>query len=93
MRGTVEPLFFYRYTTYTMKALHVIGFILVVIGGLNWGLIGLGWLAGGADWNVVHMILGQWMSLEAVVYVLVGLSAIWLGIGHGKDCRMCKAGM
>lgn len=75
-----------------MKALHIIAFILVVVGGLNWGLVGLGWLAGGADWNVVHMILGFSTSVEAIVYVLVGLSAIWLLVSHRKDCRMCSAG-
>lgn len=49
--------------------------ILVIIGGLNWGLVGLGNLMG-SDWNVVNMILGSIPTLEAIVYVLVGLSAI-----------------
>ncbi len=49
--------------------------VLVIIGGLNWGLIGLGGLMG-SDWNVVSMILGSVPTLEAVVYVLVGLSAV-----------------
>ena len=49
----------------------------MVVGGINWGLVGLGMLMG-SDWNVVHMILGQWMMLEAIVYVLVGLSALWM---------------
>jgi uncharacterized membrane protein YuzA (DUF378 family) len=51
---------------------------LVVIGGVNWGLIGLGMLLGGRDWNVVNMILGSVPMLEAVVYVLVGLAAVWM---------------
>jgi uncharacterized membrane protein YuzA (DUF378 family) len=51
--------------------------VLVIIGGVNWGLVGLGMLFSGADWNVVHMLLGPVSSmLEAVVYVLVGLSAL-----------------
>lgn len=50
--------------------------ILVVVGGVNWGLVGLGMLFGGADWNVVHLILGSVPQLEAVVYVLVGLAAV-----------------
>ncbi len=78
-------------TQLSMKLIHVIGFILLTVGGINWGLVGLGWLVGGgANWNLVHMILGSSMQLEALVYVLVGLSAVWLGLGHGKDCRMCK---
>jgi uncharacterized membrane protein YuzA (DUF378 family) len=49
--------------------------ILVVVGGINWGLVGLGMLMGN-NWNVVNMILGSWPQLEAIVYVLVGLAAI-----------------
>jgi uncharacterized membrane protein YuzA (DUF378 family) len=51
--------------------------ILVIVGGINWGLIGLGMLMG-SDWNVIHMILGSVSMLEALVYVLVGLSAVWM---------------
>lgn len=51
--------------------------ILVIVGGINWGLVGLGMLMG-SDWNVVRMILGSVPTLEAVVYVLVGLSAVWM---------------
>ena len=72
-----------------MKALHMIAFILLANGGLNWGLVGLGGFFGGADWNVVHLILGSWPVLEWLVYVLVGLSTLWLIFTHKKDCRMC----
>jgi uncharacterized membrane protein YuzA (DUF378 family) len=52
--------------------------LLVVVGALNWGLVGLGWLMGGADWNAVHMLLGSWQTLEAVVYLLVGVAGVWV---------------
>lgn len=74
---------------FNMKALHMVAFVLVIVGALNWGLVGLGSLMGGADWNLVHMILGSMMPLEALVYVLVGLSGVWLVISHRKDCRQC----
>lgn len=74
-----------------MKGLHTLSFILVVIGGLNWGLVGLSGFLGG-DWNVVHMILGSWPSVEWLVYLLVGLSALSLLVTHKKDCRYCSAG-
>ncbi len=74
-----------------MKALHIIAICLVVIGGLNWGLIGLGGFMG-SDWNVVHMILGFSAAVEWIVYILVGLSALLLAFTHGKDCRMCGSG-
>lgn len=73
-----------------MKAMHIVSFILVMVGGLNWGLVGLGMLAN-ANWNVVHLIFGQWMALEAIIYVLVGLAALWLIVMHRKDCRVCSA--
>jgi uncharacterized membrane protein YuzA (DUF378 family) len=73
-----------------MKVLHIIAFILLVIGGLNWGLIGLGGFAG-ANWDVLGMLLGSMPQVLWVVYVLVGLSALWLAFTHGKDCKMCKA--
>jgi uncharacterized membrane protein YuzA (DUF378 family) len=60
-----------------MKALHMIAWILLVIGGLNWGLVGIGEFAG-SNWNVVNLIFGSWPTLEAIIYVLVGLSALWL---------------
>lgn len=60
--------------------------ILVLVGALNWGLVGLGWLFGGSDWNVVHMIFGQWMKVEAIIYVLVGLAALYKIFLMGKCC-------
>ncbi len=56
---------------------------LLIIGGINWGLVGVGGFVGG-DWNVVHLILGSVAWLEWLVYVLVGLSALWLLIPEKK---------
>ncbi|MFZ3043494.1 MAG: DUF378 domain-containing protein [Minisyncoccia bacterium] len=75
-----------------MKSLHYIEHVLVTVGGLNWGLVGLGGFMG-ADWNVVHMILGTWPTVEWLVYVLVGLSALMMLFGMKKDCRMMSGGM
>lgn len=72
-----------------MKGMHMVEFILVIVGGLNWGLIGLGGFMG-VDWNVVHMILGTWPQVEWIVYVLVGLSTVHLVITHKNDCRHCE---
>jgi len=68
----------------------MVAFILLVIGGLNWGLVGIGGFVG-ANWNVVDLLLGSWPSVEWIVYILVGLSALWLAIGHKKDCKECSA--
>jgi len=72
-----------------MKALHKIAFILVAIGGLNWGLIALGTYMG-SNWNVVNLILSSWPSIENLVYLLVGLSVLALLFSHKKDCRDCN---
>jgi uncharacterized membrane protein YuzA (DUF378 family) len=75
---------------FQMKALHVVSFILVIVGGLNWGLVGLGAFAGG-NWNLVNLILGSWPTVEWLVYVLVGLGALVLIFTHKKDCRVCSS--
>lgn len=73
-----------------MKILHYVAFALTVVGALNWGLVGLGWILGnGENWNLVHMLVGSSMELEGTVYVLVGLSAVWIVLGHKKMCKMC----
>lgn len=66
-----------------MKYLHMVTFVLVIIGGLNWGLTAVGY-------NVVNMILGGWPALEQLVYILVGLSALYLVFTHKKDCKTCS---
>ncbi|MEI8337575.1 MAG: DUF378 domain-containing protein [bacterium] len=69
-----------------MKAIHMVSFILLVVGGLNWLLVGLG--AG----DLVAMLLGAGSMLARAVYILVGLSAIVLIATHKKDCKMCSSG-
>lgn len=49
--------------------------LLVIIGGLNWGLVGVGGLMG-SNWNVVNMLLGGMPMIEAIVYILVGVATV-----------------
>ena len=69
-----------------MKALHAIAFILVIIGGLNWLLVGIG------GWDLVAIVLGSVAWLAKLVYILVGLSAVYLVVTHKKDCKCCDKG-
>ena len=46
--------------------------VLVIVGGLNWGLVGA------FDFNLVDTIFGEGSAISRVVYVLVGLSAVYL---------------
>lgn len=53
--------------------------VLVVIGALNWGLVGLNSFGGVSyNWDLVALIFGGIPWLAAIVYLLVGLSGIWL---------------
>lgn len=66
-----------------MKNLHCVAFTLLVIGGLNWGLIGL------FNFNLVGMVFGAWPTVVVLVYVLVGASALYSVVTHMKDCKGC----
>lgn len=55
-----------------MKIVKLIALILVVVGGLNWGLVGL------LDMDLVAKIFGDMSMLSRVIYVLVGLSALYM---------------
>lgn len=46
--------------------------VLLIIGGLNWGIIGL------FNFNVVGMIFGDASAISRIIYVIVGLSAIYV---------------
>ncbi len=60
------------------KMLNKIALALVIIGGLNWGLVGL------FDYNLVTAIFGDASTLTSVVYDLVGLSAVWVAFTSWK---------
>ena len=67
-----------------MKALHGLAFVLVIIGGLNWLLVGL------TGWDVGMIFGGQGALISKIVYILVGLSAIYLVGTHKSDCKNCE---
>ncbi len=70
-----------------MCGLHKGAWVLVIVGALNWGLIGV------AKFNLVMALLGAWPMVERVVYVLVGLAALMM-LAAGKCCMKsgCKCG-
>ncbi len=64
-----------------MCPVHMVALVLVLVGALNWGLVGL------FGFNLVSYLLGSWPMVERVVYVLVGLSAVLMVFGcHCKKC-------
>jgi uncharacterized membrane protein YuzA (DUF378 family) len=65
-----------------MKALHTIAFILVIVGALNWLLVGF-------NWNLVDAIFGAGNIIGRIIYILVGISGIILVATHKKSCKDC----
>ncbi|NIM02813.1 DUF378 domain-containing protein [bacterium] len=55
-----------------LSSLQWIALILLIVGGLNWGLVGL------FDFDLVAAIFGMMSALSRIVYILVGLSAIYI---------------
>jgi len=54
-----------------MKIVNTLTLVLLIVGGLNWGLVGL------FGFDLVAAIFGEMSPLSRVVYVLVGVSALW----------------
>ncbi len=54
-----------------LNALDIIALLLVIVGGLNWGLVGL------LNFDLVAAIFGDMSAISRVVYTLVGLAALY----------------
>ena len=67
-----------------MKTLHVVSFILVIIGGLNWLLVAL------FNWDLGMIFGTPNNAIAKIIYILVGLSAVYLIFSHKKDCKHCE---
>lgn len=67
-----------------MKNLHYVTFILLVVGGLNWFLVGF------LNWDIGDIFGGQNAALSRIIYILVGLSAVYEAVIHKDNCKFCK---
>lgn len=54
-----------------MRIVNTITLLLLIVGGLNWGLVGL------QGFDLVAALFGEMSALSRIVYVLVGASALW----------------
>lgn len=57
-----------------MKFIKTLAYILVIIGALNWGLIGM------FNYNLVAAMFGDMTVISRIIYSLVGISAILTAI-------------
>lgn len=64
-----------------MNFLDVIAIILVIIGALNWGLVGI------FGFNLVTFLFGEISLVTRIIYIVVGLAGLWTIFGC---CRCCK---
>ena len=69
-----------------MKNVHLAAWILVIVGGLNWLLVAFGY-------NLVDSLFGVGSTISMVIYILVGLSAVYELVTHKTNCRNCSASM
>ena len=70
-----------------MRAVNIVTLVLLIVGGLNWGLVGL------LDFNLVSAIFGDMTPLSRIIYVLVGLAALWqlIPLFRGNESRRAHA--
>ena len=54
-----------------MKIVDTIALILIIIGAINWGLIGI------FNFNLVETIFGGFSVLSRIIYILVGIAGLW----------------
>lgn len=66
-----------------MRLINTITLVLLIVGGLNWGLVGL------FDFNLVTALFGDMTPLSRIVYLLVGASALWqlVPLFRGSEAR------
>lgn len=64
-----------------MCPVHKVSGVLVLVGALNWGLVGL------FGFNLVSYLLGSWPTVERVVYAVVGVSAVLMLMAC--RCKKC----
>ena len=66
-----------------MKAMHMLTFLLLVVGGLNWLLVGI------FGWDIGQLFGGQAATISRVIYNLVGLAALFELLTHKSTCKNC----
>lgn len=54
-----------------MKIIDIIALVLIIIGAINWGLIGI------FDFNLVETLFGVMSIFTRIIYILVGISGLW----------------
>jgi len=66
-----------------MRVINTVTLVLLIVGGLNWGLVGL------FGFDLVAALFGEMSALSRIVYTLVGASALWqlIPLFRGDEAR------
>ena len=67
------------------KGLHMATFILLVIGGVNWLLVGL------FQWDIGSLFGGMDSIVSRIIYILIGVAAVYEMVMHKHNCRKCNS--
>ena len=70
-----------------MRILNTLTLVVLIVGGLNWGLVGL------FNFDLVASLFGEMSAVSRIVYALVGLSALWqlIPLFRGNETRHAHA--
>lgn len=67
------------------KKLHMVTFLLLIVGGLNWLVVGA------VGWDIGQVFGGMDAPISRVIYLLVGVAAIYEVVTHKSACKACNA--
>jgi uncharacterized membrane protein YuzA (DUF378 family) len=65
------------------KWLHMVAFVLVILGGLNYGLWGI------FTYDLIEHLFRSVPTIQEAVYVLIAVAAVYLALTHTADCKVC----
>ena len=65
--------------------MHKVAFVLLVVGGVNWLLVGL------FGWDISRWLGGMDSMVSRAIYVLVGLAAVYEVVMHKENCKACTS--
>ena len=67
-----------------MQYLHKITYLLLIVGGLNWLVFGV------IGWDIGQLFGGMDAIISRIIYILVGISALYGLFEHRKFCKDCE---
>ena len=65
--------------------MHKVAFVFLIVGGLNWLLVGL------FGWDISRYLGGMDSTAVKALYILIGLSAVYEVVTHKGSCKHCTS--